>query len=170
MNHALSHSVFANELRKHARHCRQVIPKIKLPKLQDKDDYEQWKEEVFNALEGYELDEIVRNLVSNHEYYVWMPNGRDNSDEVRFRRNHRPLHTQKEEELDDKQITCFYDVSYAARPSMEGRAKTLVPQNKCTNIVEIISLLNVHFGATTHMDKEKLLNEFHNARWNPSKE
>ena len=112
--------------------------------------------------------EPVKNMISNHEYYIVKDVGRVKR--IIFRVDGKPDIPDNNVTWDDKQLSVFRDLSSKASQFLTGRARTLIQQNKCGNLVDIMRTMLIAFGCGSEMEKEKMMEEFLSVKWNPAKE
>ena len=122
------------------------VEKVKLPLLDNHKQFQDWKLSLENHLRRNDMLDPVVNTLRKNEYYEMREHGTDDADEVVFRRTGRPDTEENRVTWDDKQLSAFRDLSVKASQFLTGRARTLIQQNKCTNLVEIMLTMLIAFG------------------------
>ena len=158
---------FADELIQYGRGCIVTVEKVKLPLLDGKNQCQDWKFSLENHLRRNEMLEPVFNMMRKHDYYGVRGGG---DDEITFRRTGRPDTEDNHVSWGDEQLSAFRDLGVKASQFLTGRARTLIQQNKCTNVVEIMLTMLIAFGRGSEMEREKMMEEFLTVKWNPAKE
>ena len=143
------------------------VEKMKLPMLEGKKDYQDWKFSLESHFRRNKMMDVVTNMIRNHEYYVVKDDTKD--DEIIFRVKAKSDTASNRITWDDKQLSVFRDLSSKASFFLTGRARTLIQQNKCANVVDIMRTMLIAFGCGSEMEKEKMMEEFLSVKWNPAK-
>ena len=159
---------FADRLIDHGRGCIVSVEKMKLPMLEGKKDYQDWKFSLESHLRRNKMLDPVTKMISDHDYYEVKDSQRVKRIIIRVKG--QPDIPDNNVTWDDKQLSVFRDLSSKASQFLAGRARTLIQQNKCSNVVDVMRTMLIAFGCGSEMEKEKMMEEFLSVKWNPAKE